>query len=440
MAFLCLVPIQWVKLISIGGATLKLAHLGLLIPPLALLLRRKIVVPSSGLMGVFIIHPILLGVLLASVPLSEQPGTGLFIVVRMSAYYIFGVVTFLWLSTLSRSELSNTLSKAVFFVVPWIFLVFGYYIAISGTNIIDVFLNAVRSGNPNYIQYHLFVMVLNKGSLEGLSEEEMIDAAGRHGIMIFLIIIFFSRILIPRQAESRFVRVSGIILCWLLVLFVVISLSRAAMLIFMCSGVLFLTSKAVKSEIKPVTLFAFSFAALPAFTYIIINGGGAIGYVLYEKFIVDIANNPRVFEFLQIIDKINAKAILGYGAGTELNLFGLPAKFPHNIALFWWHQAGILGLLSAMLAVLSFSYLCVRLLTLSIAEKSSVLSDIYLFSSILLVPAIVRMLVAKQGALALTEWISIALSVSVCIIYHRSRVAQDSEVPRNICFEGPLSR
>lgn len=412
LLFLCLVPLQWVKLISLGGGTLKAAHLALLIPPFVLWTKGKAVAPHSSFFPLLALHPLLFLALFLALPVSSNPDLGMEIIVRMTSYYIFGLVIMLWLSTLDFEQLKYTLSRAIFYVLATFLGVFGYYVAVSGTNILSVFSNAISSGNPNFIQYHLFVTVMNKGNLEGLSAEDSIDAAGRHGIMMFFIILLFSRVLLPKVDESKLQLLIGRLLILFVLALIFVSLSRVALLILLCSAILYFSYRFLLSKLSTLTYFALAGAALGVTFYLLFGEKGKIAVILYEKLFVDVVNNPRVFEFLQIIDEINANAFIGAGTGSELDLFGLEAKAPHNLILFWWHQAGFIGLCLSVMTLAVFIAYCLRFWYLSVNCKTASTSHLYLLSAILFVTPIIRMLVAKQGALALTEWIAIAIAIT----------------------------
>jgi|GEM_PF-6214301 len=413
IVFLCLLPLQWVKLFTIGSASLKAAHLALLIPPLSLLLKKTFRMPTSGLMKIFLIHPLLFGILLFALPWSENPAAGLFIIIRLTSYYTFGLITLIWLESIHPGDLLSILSNAIFYVVPMFLLAFTYYVAVSGVNILEIITKAVQTGNANYIQFYLFVMVMNKGNRDGLSDEEMIDAAGRHGIMIFLILIMFARILSIKGEETTRKKILGLCLCWIIVLTVFVSLSRAALLILFCACAMWFANLVLLKRPGFLAYWGILGAASLVVTYIAFSGGGNLSDLIYEKLYVDVINNPRVREYSQIFFKINERVLLGYGTGTELNIFGLRGKYSHNLILYWWHQAGFIGLVGALGALIFFISTTIKLWRKSLSSDFSQQGQLFLLSSILLLPAIIRMMVAKQGALALTEWMAVSLCVAI---------------------------
>lgn len=411
--FLCLAPLQWVKVISIGGGTIEAAHLALTIPPIMLWVKKKAVLPHSSLRGILLMHPFLFGALLLALPFSDNLETGIKIIIRMSAYYVFGLLLLLWLCSIKVEEFRYTLSKSIFYVCTVFTTVFGYYVVASGTNILLVLSSAVQSANPNFIQYYLFVNVMNKGQLDGLTAEDSIAAAGRHGIMIFLIIVFFSRIILPKIGESRLQLVLGRFFAGAILGFIFLSLSRVAILILICASLMYFLYRLALSKVSPATYLVLVAALLFGIVYLYFGEQGQISDILYEKLIIDVVNNPRVFEFFQILDRIDHNSFFGAGTGTELDLFGLAAKAPHNLILFWWYQAGFIGLFFSAVALIVFIFFCWRLWSLSVNSPVRTDGYVYLLSAILLVAPIIRMLVAKQGALAQSEWISIAVAVAL---------------------------
>lgn len=427
MLFLCLFPLQWVKIISIGGGSLKAAHLALLIPFVMLWLKRKVVLPTGGLVSILALHPLLFASLLFALPFSENPGAGLQIIIRMSAYYAIGVVILVWLHTMTLQELMNTLSKSVFYVATTFYVVFGYYTLLSGVNIPKVFASAVASGQPNFIQYHLFVTVMNKGRLDGLSAEESIEAAGRHGIMIFLVLIFFCRVLFPKVGETRLQSLIGRVLLLSILAIVLVSLSRVALLVLLSGALMVFIYRALLSKVSNLTYLAIAVTFSFSILYLLFGEQGRVATILYEKLIVDVVDNPRATAFVQIIDDINLNSFFGAGTGTQLSLLDQQTKFPHNLVLFWWYQAGFIGLLLSLLTMSAFLFCCVKLCFLAVNAKGFVNGQVYLVAAIFLVPPIVRMLVAKQGALALTEWIAVAFAVVLGNLAMRERATRQSD-------------
>ncbi|MEO0329691.1 MAG: O-antigen ligase family protein [Pseudomonadota bacterium] len=391
--------IQWIEL-----GPLPVSQIALLLSVVFFTLQAPSKLPVGTDTDLFKIYGLFTVALLAGLTRTEDFGAGVSAIARSVVYMTLAYFFYIWLRTIPVEKCVNTLANSVFYVVPAFFVIFWMSSIFAGVDIIKQVLHALSTGNPNWLQYQVFAVVLNNGVLD----ENGLSSAARHGIMVSLMTVAHLHLFLRRRKSLL-----GTALCIFVYSFVFFSLSRSAILALLLGYICVFSVKLVTRQL-PITRLVFlggSLFLVVVFSGVLQNSG--LLSIFSEKFVSDIANNPRVHEFIQIVDRINTHAVLGWGTGSPLNLFGLNAQYPHNFILYGWHQAGIVGLL---ISTLFFGFVVATLckgLSLSMRNARSAprVSRACLLSAALMCIVVVRLMFAKAGLLAVPEWIALCLSV-----------------------------
>jgi len=395
--------IQW---IDVGP--LPVSQVALFIPLLALfptLMSGKIARPPI----LFLTYFLFLAALMAMLPFSGDLLAGTTAIVRGIVYSTLAFCTYAWLRLEDPEDRCRELSRAIFWVAPGFFAVFYLSAMAAGVNLIDAIVHTVTTGNPYILQYRMFNLVLNGGVVEdGLS------SAARHGIVISLLSAVFLHVFL-RERKSLL----GTLLCIAIVLFALLSLSRSALLGAALGLMCYALFRLAEGRIRWARVLLFVGVGFIAMNLGNVNTSGLTA-ILSEKFVSDIANNPRVMEFFQIVDRISDRAVFGWGSGTGLNLFGLEAQYPHNFILYGWHQAGLIGFaISLFFTILVVQYIFFATSSsMRYAKIDQRVARMYCLSAMLMCFVLVRLMFAKAGLLAVPEWIALALA---CFIARSAR-------------------
>lgn len=399
MFVLCLLPLQWVNL-----GPLPVSQFAIMIPSFALIARQVRFVPSGPGTEIFKAYFIFVMVLVLGLFWTTDLVEGFKATARSLIYCALGYGFFTWLTVLPRQQVMHTLRRSIFYVVPSFLAVFFAYSVIAGVSIPSVLLQTVKTANPYILQYQLFVVVLNGGPVP-LSEAEY-SSATRHGIMLSLCVPAIVHIIL-RERKAFW----GSSLCYLIFVLTLLSFSRSALVAAILSGLMIFACRMVRWEVNFVRVFfviasGIVLIALLGFT----SDASNIGAVLNEKFVSDVVDNERTHEFTQIVERINAKSLLGWGTGSNLDLFALEAQYPHNLVLYGWQQVGLMGLAASAIAYITVCWHSLRMMGGAVRATDPTIYRCYLLAAAMLGPPIIRMSFAKAGHLVVPEWTSIALS------------------------------
>lgn len=387
--------LQWLEL-----GPLPISQLALFLPLVALTpmlsASRLATVP-----WLFVVYFVFLGALAMGLPLSQDLGAGMTAVARGTVYSVLGYFTYMWLLNEEPKVRIGQLANAVFWVVPGFFAIFYISALSAGVDLIGTVIQTFSTGNPYYLQYRMFNVTLNGGITEdGLS------SAARHGIVISLLTVIYLHLLL-RRMPSRL----GNALCIAVVMFALLSLSRSALLGAALGLICYMFFRLAERKIKwtrVILVLGLGFALALA------QGGlgDGLSTILREKFLEDILNNPRVFEFLQIVERLNERPVFGWGTGTGLGLFALDAQYPHNFILYGWHQTGLIGLAITVFFVFVIITYIVKCTSSAMrhAPSDRDVARLFILAAMLMCFVLVRLMFAKAGLLAVPEWIALCLA------------------------------
>ena len=137
---------------------------------------------------------------------------------------------------------------------------------------------------------------------------------------------------------------------------------------------------------------------------------GALDLFRY-KYIEDVLNNDRIHQYMMSIDQVTSSLRLFVsGAGLGQRIAG-DTHFPHNMLFYFFHQVGIIGLLTAV-ALYGFTIsLLVKALVMAFRCKFRNASYIALASAACLLVPITRMSVGDRGAIAMEGALGLALGL-----------------------------
>jgi hypothetical protein len=355
---------------------------------------------------------------------TQDSGEGFVALVRGAAYLSLSYLFYAWLRSIPEDRCIRTLSRAIFYAAPAFFLIFLIAANSAGVNILKEVQFMLSSGNPNWLQYRIFTVVLNNGVID----EGGYSSAARHGIMVSLMTVAHLHLML-RPEKSRV----GSALAYFIYFFVFFSLSRSAIL-GMLLGYLCAATVQIFAGTFPIKRFFF-IGSLPL-AFVMATGflqSSGISLIFADKFVSDVADNPRIYEFLQIIDLLETHAIFGWGTGTPLGLEGVEAQYPHNFILYGWHQAGLLGLAATTLfvAVIITGIFSGLSNAVRWSRADAVRSRVHLLGAMLFCIVFVRLMFAKAGLLALPEWIALSLAVyAQRVASHSVSVASGLRIPR----------
>ncbi|MCA0849969.1 O-antigen ligase family protein [Salipiger thiooxidans] len=403
--------VDYTLLAMLAGFTLQWVNIGpvpvaqafFLLPPVTWYMNRGRL-PIGKDVVLLKVYATYTAMLAVGIVASQDIGEGASSVLRSIAYGALAYLFYAYLRTLPVERCLKTLRVAVFYVFPAFALFYMISANLAGVNLLKSLQQAAMTGNPNLIQFQMFQVVLNNGVLD----EDKLSSAARHGIMISLMTAAHLHMLM-RTEKSR----AGTLVCAFIYFLVFFSLSRSSILgLFL--GVACIVVKQISAHqfrYARYLLLAMAVAVIVP-TSGVFSGGG-VSVILEEKFVGDIVDNPRVYEYSRVFDKIGEKVLFGWGTGTPQDIEGLKAQYPHNFLTYSWHQIGFLGFLVA----LSFLLLVVSYIVLGVVRSTRYAridpqrSGMYMVSSTLLSIVLVRLLFAKAGLLAIPEWVALSLSL-----------------------------
>lgn len=393
--------VQWVEM-----GPLTVAQLAMLTGAASLIARRGFSFKPGVDLDIFAVYFSFIATLVLGLFWSERPVAGMREIINLIFYSSSAMLFLAWLRSLPERLVLHTLAASARIVVPGFALLYLVSAIIAGVNIPQVVLQAVSTGNPNFLQYQLFAVVFNFGDPSSGS----LSSAARHGVFLSLVSVSFTSIMLRKLAPTTSI-------WWSLgaIGFTILSLSRSVLFGIALASILVLVRHfRVGSGLRrgpTVAFLCFSFA-------LIFAGVGPVAGVrslVQDKFLVDVVNNPRVAELPQVLRLLNESPLLGRGTGTPLLLDELLAEYPHNFVLYGWHQAGILGLLTsvAFLWLLVANVITGLRLAVQFRGDSPLSSNRHLLSAMLLCLVVARLFFAKAGLLAIPEWVAISLAIYI---------------------------
>lgn len=370
----------------------------------------------------FALYGLFIFLMVLGVAGSEDIPNGLFASARSAVYLATAIALYLLLSNTAELELHRTLSTTILFAAPVFYIVFLSSAVYAGVNVPKVLFEGFATGNPNYIQFSLFNKAFNA---LGSADEEFSSAA-RHGVMVVLCTFSLANLCLA-QARSA----AGTFLSWSVFAVAFISLSRTITISLLIIGALFIIRNLSSKELKLRYVVLFFACVLCLAAWLLTNADSAVASVLMIKFGEDIVNNPRLFEYSQVLGLIADHAFFGWGTGTpiEFNLTG--SEYPHNFILYGWHQLGIFGLLTSsafVVVVANQVWFAFRSALFYAAQREQQLSNAFMLGASLLIFVLVRLMFAKAGLLALAEWIAFTVGMaSITKAHHEAGRQMESD-------------
>lgn len=444
--FFSLIPFQWIQIISVGGFSLKVAHVPMILVMLAVATRPRLVLNFNLAAHTYYMLSFSTIVLLAiSLMWSDSRLDGLNFITRQFFYFCLSICASLWLITIQPATLIKSASLSMFVAVPAFLAILVEHIVSQNINLLNLVQEASRTSRPEYIQYHLFVRLFNEST--GLENANIVvSAANRHGVLLSLMTTCIFYLVGRSKLRQTRLRQLGDLLAIVFASILLISVSRSALLVSIICVTILLTGNLLRRGVRFFHIIATLLAIFAIFAILNLQQLNSIREIGSDKFISDVLENPRVYEYLNVIERIGDSPALGAGAGTPIQLDQGDAQYVHNHALHYWHQAGFIGL---VLSISMFLYL-VSVLHRSLIKASrtpiAILSDMLVLVSCFCVFPLVRMAVAKSGALSVSEWTAIAvMSALVVHIKHLESFPKRTEhrhtlVDRFNDPEGALSR
>lgn len=378
-----LVPLQWLPVF----AGLRLSDIGFLLLAFVLVVRfalsprQRLSVTDSPELGaataLFVAYLFFYGLSLAY---SDDPGSGLFVVVREVVYIAFALLIAVTLRGMKPERLAGLLTKGLL-VALFSFCIVGYVmLRAQGVHFFQSYVVAIASGGPNAVQHTIYYRLFNS-SLPGAS------SAARHGInYLFVIGAISSSAKSMIQRERGLERRIAPLITLAFAVVVAASLSRQALLPL----VIFFSVMAFRWP---------RWARMGALVLVLVAAWGIAGSVvsstLEEKFVADVVHNPRLEEYGEAIRDIDRLPLIGEGAGTTVE----GTAFAHNLFLHAWQQAGLLAAAAALGCILFLVAALFRSFVLALGNRYGVAGYRAAMTVGLVVLVLVRVMVGVRGSL-----------------------------------------
>lgn len=335
------------------------------------------------------------------------PGDG-YIASLAEFSYLLPVMFALYRLFYMHFELRERFLRSVAIVMYVMIVTFiGYFSAKANIDVIGAFKSFLSGGGT--LQYEIFAMTFSYVNSDA-------GGAARH-TMMFLFFLLLVLIRVSRDMEggaSGRTAFTGLELA-LFVTIVVIGMSRKVVLSVLVFYVLyyfvssrFIASKAGYAHIKGM-------AVLIGFGILLIVGIASLDAdaqeLLQRKYIEQVLNNDRIRQFaLSVVEVTGSPGRLVAGAGLGERIAG-DTHFPHNVLFYFFHQAGLIGLVTALALYGFLVLLMIRTLSLAFVSKCRDASYMALASLACFLVPFFRMSVGDKGGIALEGALGLTLGL-----------------------------
>ncbi len=415
--FFCLLPLQWIPLLSVAGLQAKIAHLSLVIPIIAVSSNiSRYGGNIKSLLPLFIIIVCPLSSLAISLVWSSQSWDGATYIIRTLSYAVFSIVLAAWLLRFRTMEIVRCARLGTVAGVLAFLLISVLSLLSIQVNPFLLIYQAAITGDHTLIQHDIFRRLFSETPmvLWGTAEGSGQSSATRHAVMIGLLIPPLIGALIPvaRENVSAYFRVSAGIVLFL----ALISLSRTVVIIVILGLIVVISFVISKYRVGIAQYLLWCLASILSVCILLVTPAGEGVLEIFQlKFVDDIIDNPRVRSLGPALNAIAERPILGHGAGVKVDDYLHSGEYIHNIILHYWHQAGLLGLTLASVSLFVVGIWFFKCVTLSWSISDRSWASLFAVGGILLIPYLVRTQFAIAGSVSLGEWSALALGAALSI-------------------------
>jgi hypothetical protein len=259
------------------------------------------------------------------------------------------------------------------------------------------------------LQYHVFAMTFAYVSDDA-------GGAARH-TMMYLFFILLVLIRASREIEGDPSRRASF--TWmefvLAMTIAIVGMSRKVVLSLLIFGVLyffvsrrFLPSKGSFGRAKSIVLLAGLGIALMVGLGSVDSGALDL---FWRKYVEQVLNNDRIHQYaLAVVEVTGSTDNLIAGVGLGERIAG-DTHFPHNILFYFFHQAGLIGLLSAFALFGFMGFLMFRSLSMALLSSCRNASYLALASLACYLVPFTRMSVGDKGGLAMEGVLGLTLGM-----------------------------
>jgi hypothetical protein len=157
--------------------------------------------------------------------------------------------------------------------------------------------------------------------------------------------------------------------------------------------------------------FAGIWVSLSAIMYIAVS---ASAQGTFEEYIYRVTNNPRFADLDRVLVKLGELGMLGGGMGIPLSFHDIRYLYPHNLFLFNYMSAGMIGLLASFIWFGLLCLLAVKAFALMINQQMPrAVRRLALGAFSGVVYAITLTQLVSQGDLDTADWLGLAIALSV---------------------------
>lgn len=408
---LALGPLQWVTVVNAGPLVLKPVHLPFFAAAamgwLALLRGRVLVRVACPALPFAVPYAVYLLLMLASVVFLN----GDFPTVAKYTIYFLGVCG--WFFLLATMERRDALAAAFWGSASAAFLFFAiafFTLQSRGINLFSVIGRALATGDTGALQFVIFRNLFNE---TGAVSDEAFGTALRHTSLGFIFIAFI--VSLANWSRNRIAKAAAV----LSLLIILTSVSRSQWLAaFLALSPLILRSAMARPGLS---LYAIGAVLIGAGWLALSVDLSGIEAIIEQRF-GNLEEDGRVGMYDAAFGYIDARPLLGYGAGYEINFGGVHTLQVHNIFLGAWVQIGLLGLFCSI----AFTATLVWLYAVSLS-RAFWSAEWTCLTGLAVLPLFRSQLSGGGGNYTLPEWICIALFLALAVPHgaeNRSKLAE----------------
>ena len=394
--------LQWMSLAGLAiGGNIKAFHLVSLLF-MALFAARinnlKTIIAVQRIIGLFsltfCIYLVL--IILAVLALPEAHFSLREVVKQTFAFAVFVFISgFIFVQCLEPPGQSVLIWAAVLAAITtWSFLLLSLFS--NNANPFALIAHAIASLDTRLLIYGVF-----KSSFVASTDNQDLQANLRHGVSSSLLTALFVSLAFrfKHGAWSLPQRVLFYIGIGLSALLIMLSLSRAVILVFVLYLLIVLCAQLFERRYMGRGLYVFA-AALVMTSVILLS---PIGELLLQRFFSETASyESRLGALTAALEVINSQILFPDGSRGDV-------QSPHNVVLDAWLGAGIIaaGAALAMFCLLLMMWLKLLLILLLARSRWVLKINLPALLGLGLIP-LIRFLTAGSGTLHLGEWVALA--------------------------------
>ena len=431
--YIAFLPLNWLSLGSAAGLEVRLSHVASVFLMLAFAVLRwrgslAILQHALVLRFVFFFGCYLL-VLASSTFTGEFHGQGLSLILKQAIFLGIMLVTFELVTDAPMDE--RSLAKVIYFssaigILLFIMVAVGVF-ALQGKNLVAEYAYAIVRGDTQMLRHGMF------RTLFGLQlNSEDVNVSFKNGLVgafcsIYFMVLAFGR---PALAEERSNRVMWFTKWFCLLacaFFVLTSISRSNMLVFMIGTSLGMVPQfrnlSARALVVPVVVMPVAILGLMFAAEQVLDASGE----MLDRF-EQLTEDNRFEMFSRTIDKIGRSDswVTGAGVGSKID-FGINELQVHNLFLASWYEAGIPALVFAFLFYSTLAYVWTQLVLRYPGEWWPFESAQVWFASMLTLP-LIRMMVGGQGGnMSVNDWFSVSIVLAIYSAAQRQFGTDDME-------------